>query len=373
MTREEAFYHLYDEKNYPPEYKKGLFDLFNRVYFSLSKRMKEEGTDIYFLDPDIVMSYVCEEHIFNVSHIPQDKIDNLINNPTYIDRMVVLISDKFYINEILGYEPKVLLSEYNPLVTTFNFFLNFILNKYKFLNKSKKLNDNQRLILDILKKGFLMTKSVVYLLTTGNETEAFATWRTIHEVECIAKDLATYPYLTPIYLRHIEYARYYRTDNGNPDYQNALFQEIKEKMKEVSLKSKDTKKFVEYGWLYSVKDVNEKFKEFKPNFRKGVELIAGLESYSSLYELSSEIAHSSPLLIYSNADYFKSLTLINLYETFFRLETLFNNILISLDDIDSKAYYSMRKDYLFELNKNLLVEKMSFASKYQNEEMKKIA
>ena len=63
-------------------------------------------------------------------------------------------------------------------------------------------------------------------------------------------------------------------------------------MKELELKSKDTKKYIEYGWLTNVKNVLEEYPEFKLNFRKGVELIAGLSSYSSLYELSSEIAHS---------------------------------------------------------------------------------
>ena len=206
-----------------------------------------------------------------------------------------------------------------------------------------------------------MSKGVLDLLTNGFETEAFSTWRTIHEVECIAKILFETPYLSHSYFTHIEYARYYRNDNGDKEKQDHLFEEIKSKMREIGLKSKDTKKFVEYGWLYNVENVLEDYNEFKLNFRKGVQLIAGLSSYSSLYELSSEIAHSSPLLIYSNRYYFKSLTIINLYETFFRLEEMLYSFLLKHQDIDSTSYFIMRKDFLVEMKKNIAIEKTLFS------------
>ena len=144
-----------------------------------------------------------------------------------------------------------------------------------------------------------------------------------------------------------------------------IFAEIKEKMKLVELKSKDMKKFIEYGWLYEIKNLFQNYPEFKPNFRKGVELVAGLNQYSSTYEMSSELAHSSPLLIYSNKQYFRSLTLINIYETFFRLEEMLTKFLKEHENFDSNAYFSMRNDYLPEMQKNIAIERVAFSYRFK--------
>ena len=359
MTRQEAFDELYALKGYPEELKEGLYPIFEDVYKSVLERMSKKESELYVLDPDVVLSYLFEEHFYNFKAMKVEMRENILANPSYVERLKVLVSDKIYINEFKGYENKGLMTKYNPLVSTYSFFLNFILNKFESLENKQDVFT--AIFLDILKKGFVMSKGVLSLLTNGFETEAFSTWRTIHEVECIVKILHEKPYLIKTYVKHIEYARYYRTDNGDPEKQDALFKEIKEQMKVLGLKSKDMKKFVEYGYLYEVKNLEEEYPEFKPNFRKGVQLVAGLSNYSSLYELSSEIAHSSPLLIYSNRAYFKSLCIINLYDTFFRLEDIFNKFLLARNDIDSSSYFNMRKDYLVEMKKNIAIEKGIFS------------
>jgi hypothetical protein len=106
------------------------------------------------------------------------------------------------------------------------------------------------------------------------------------------------------------------------------------------------KKFIEYGYLFAIPGI-ELDKDFKLNFRDGVEKLAGLSSYSQLYEYSSEIAHSSPLMIYSNEKNLSHLTLVALYEVFFRIESIFtNNYLSRLNDLSIKnAYIQMRNLY----------------------------
>ena len=363
MTKEQAFDELYKLKGYPEELKTGLLEIFEEVFVNVSQRMIKENLNAYILDPDVVMSYVCEEHFFNMSLIKKEEAQQLISNPSYVKRLITIVSDKILFNEFKGYENENLVSEYSPLVTTYNFFLNFILNRFASLNG--KLKVEQAILLDVLKKGFVMSKSILNLLVNGYETEAFSTWRTFHEVECIAKILFENPEISNSYVKHIDYARYYRSDNGDKEKKELLYQEVKDKMKLVNLKSKDTKKFIEYGWLYDIKDVETRFPEFKPNFRKGVELIAGLSEYSSVYELSSELAHSSPLLIYSNREYFMYLTLINLYETFFRMENILYNFLITQTETNSSSYFSMRKDYLFEMKKNIAIERIRFNLKFK--------
>ena len=152
--------------------------------------------------------------------------------------------------------------------------------------------------------------------------------------------------------------------NVSQEENDVFFGEIKENMKKYDLKSKDMKKYLEYGWLYGIHDWLENYPEMKLNFRKGVELVADLSKYSTIYEASSEIAHGSSLLIYSNKKYYCNLTLICIYESFFRMEKIFSDIVKEFTDVDSSAYFKMQDIYLKELQKNLL--KLKISLEYNN-------
>ena len=123
---------------------------------------------------------------------------------------------------------------------------------------------------------------------------------------------------------------------------------MKEEMRGYGLKSKDIRKYIEYGWLYLIADKDDT--NFKLNFRDGLEKLAGLEMYSKRYELSSEIIHSTPLLIYSNKEYFYYMTLLSLYESFFRLEKVFVSLFSKrVSEVQMKQYQEMRKVYYSQL------------------------
>jgi len=139
------------------------------------------------------------------------------------------------------------------------------------------------------------------------------------------------------------------------------FEEIKAGMRAVDLKSKDMKRYIEYGWLLGIPNVMQ-IEGFKFNFRDGVERCANLRDYAKVYEMSSEIAHSSPLLIYSRKNYFYLITMLNLYESFFRLEKIFSTIYLStVPEADQKQYVAMRKLYFSELLACYELEKKRFA------------
>ena len=184
------------------------------------------------------------------------------------------------------------------------------------------------------------------IIITGFETEAFSTWRTLHETECILTLINKHgDKVTQAYLKHMRYALAYRGAIPSKEETDAEFVKIKEEMRALDLKSKDMKKFIEYGWLSSIDNYNED-PMFKFNFRDGVERLAGLTSYSKVYEMASEIAHSSPLLIYSRPQYYYRLTVIELYESFFRLEKIFTEIYVSrIDENEAKRYMAMRNVY----------------------------
>ena len=131
--------------------------------------------------------------------------------------------------------------------------------------------------------------------------------------------------------------------------QDEIFYSMKEEMKEYNLKSKDIKKYIEYGWMYAIPETKDD-PTFKLNFIDGLEKLAGLSSYNSRYELSSEVIHSTPLLIYSRKQFFYYLTLLSLYESFFRLEKVFSSLFVrNVGEEQVKQYIGMRNLYYAQL------------------------
>ena len=259
----------------------------------------------------------------------------------------MILFDKYYTNEHLAFKNGSFASRYLPVVSTITLFLNFILGV---LQRVAKSNPDKTLITDIMRKGFSMAKCITLLLTEGFETEAFSTWRTMHENECIVQVLVKYG--KPVmdrYLVHLKYALAFRGAIPSKEETDNIFVDIKREMKEHDLKSKDMKRFIEYGWLLAIPD-DQKPEDLRLNFRDGVEKAANLKEYSRVYEMSSEIAHSSPLLIYSRKNYFYLITLLNLYESFFRLEKIFSSLYFNnVDKMEAKRYLAMRKMYYGEL------------------------
>ncbi len=104
---------------------------------------------------------------------------------------------------------------------------------------------------------------------------------------------------------------------------------MKEVMKSHGLKSKDMKKFIEYGWIYNHPDFDSNDKSFKLNFRDGVERLAKLRRYSSIYEASSEITHSSSTFFYADDNECKQLALGLTYESFRRIVLVYHQFLLT--------------------------------------------
>ena len=147
----------------------------------------------------------------------------------------------------------------------------------------------------------------------------------------------------------MQYGIVFKKEDLSDERGNKIFADMKEEMRKYDLKSKDIKKFIEYGWLYYIPGV-EQDETFKLNFRDGLEKLAGLSMYSERYEMSSEIIHSTPMLIYSNKEYFYFVTLLSLYESFFRLEKIFVSVFskrVSKEQMD--RYLEMRKVYYSQL------------------------
>ncbi len=317
--------------------------------------------------------YIINEYLFMVQNKAKD-VPNFKEDEELFNDLASKCADKYITNEQLNYKSGSFLNRFNPAISTLELYSNFILRSLEAYNPQN--NRANKLVKDMLEKAFKMIKCIDSLLIQGFETEAFSTWRTLHENECILICLIKYPNeLFKLYFKHTTYALAYRGQIKSKEETDKIFVQIKDEMKQYDLKSKDMKKYIEYGYLFGVPGakLNE---TFKLNFRDGVENVAGLSSYSKVYETASEIAHSSPLLLYSRRDYFFNLTILNLYETFFRLEKIFSSLYSSyINDSDLKKYIQLRNTYLKQIN--LVYERLKnnfiaqFGSNKENKEENK--
>lgn len=314
------------------------------LYLSLLTSMNEFSRDNAILEATVInhislLYYLVSEHVYYLQNHSDLDVKSLEDNEGYQSLLASIIIDKYLTNDHLEYQPGTSLSRYYPPASSLTLYLNFVLGTLKRFHRN---DPNNTLIIDVLNKGFSIAKCIIDLLVNGFETEAFATWRTLHETEAVLIVLTKNgPQIRADYLRHLTYGVAFRDGLGDKDKTDLIFVEIKEEMKKLGLKSKDMKRFIEYGWLRNVPGFN--LVDYKLNFRDGLEKIVGLTSYSHWYEMSSEVAHSSPILIYGSAKYFGSATLVNLFDSFFRLEQVFGLVYgSSISGAEKERYNLMR-------------------------------
>ena len=293
-----------------------------------------------------LLLYCVGEYYYSVAHLNETETQKFKENETFPSSMASVAADKYLSLSIFNHVEKKLGNRFLPPASSLNIYLNFMLN----IVKGYKKNDPQSsLISDLLMKSLSISRSILEQLLNGYETEAFSSWRTLHECECTLILLDKYgePLINK-YLRHMNFGLAFNDTIPDKAQQDKIFYEMKEEMREYGLKSKDIRKYIEYGWLYLV--ANKDDPDFKLNFRDGLEKIAGLEMYAKRYEISSEIIHSTPLLIYSNKEYFYYMTLLSLYESFFRLEKVFVSLFSKrVSEEQMKQYEEMRKVYYSQL------------------------
>ncbi len=294
-----------------------------------------------------IIEYCIGEFLYSIVVRSPEQIDEFVKNENIKASMASIVADKYISLSKLQHKERRIANSYFPPISSLSVYINFTLN---ILQKYDKNDPASTLITDLLMKSLSIAKCSLSLLVDGFETEAFSSWRTLHECECTLMLLEHFG--SPLinrYLKHMQYGIAFKDVMENKDKQTEIFNQMKEEMKQYDLKSKDIKKYIEYGWLYAIPEV-EKDPSFKLNFRDGLEKVAGLSLYNSRYEMSSEIIHSTPMLIYSNRDYFYYITLLSLYESFFRLEKIFVSLFSKeVSPEQMKRYEAMRSVYYSQL------------------------
>ncbi len=294
---------------------------------------------------DVEIIYYClGEYLYSVSSRSPEEIERFKQDENIQASMASVVADKYLSLSMFNHVERKITNRYLPPISSLNIYVNFMLN---ILNGYKKNDPQSTLITDLLIKSLSITRCIISLLVNGYETEAFASWRTLHECESTLVLLERYgDPLINTYLKHMEYGIAFKNGMEDKEKQDATFYRMKDEMRELGLKSKDIKKYIEYGFLYNIPGVKED-ETFKLNFRDGLERLAGLSNYNKIYELSSEIIHSTPILIYSNKEYFYFITLLNTYESFFRLEHSFLTLFSKRVSQDQMRQYLTLKSVYF--------------------------
>lgn len=350
IINKESFDELLNELQTPKAIDREYFyELYETVCEAIQDTF-EKGNNLSFtpVNQVVLILYILNEYLFSIGNLKTKKeIDEFNLDDEKFGKIATMCADKYLTNEQLNYKSKSFLNRFNPNISTLELYLNFAL---RILNSLKINNRIDSLVKDMLVKAFNLSKCIVSLLIDGFETEAFSTWRTLHENECILICLLNNgEAIFDDYFKHITYALAYRGQISSKEETDKIFENIKGEMKEHDLKSKDMKKFIEYGYLFKIPNLALNV-DFKLNFRDGVEKLSGLGIYSKMYETASEIAHSSPLLLYSRKEYFFNVVMLNLYETFFRLEKIFATLYTSMSNEETKENYkSIRNIYLKQL------------------------
>lgn len=288
--------------------------------------------------------YCLGELIYSVYGKDEASLKSFYSNQDILESMASVAADKYLTLSQYNSVDKQLTNKFLPPASSLNIYLNFIMN---ILVGYEKNDPQSTIITDLLSKSISISRCILNNLINGHETEAFSSWRTLHECECTLIILGKYgDSVLDAYLKHMKYGLAFKDQIQDKEEQDRVFYSMKDEMKQYDLKSKDIKKYIEYGWLYSVPGVKDD-PDFKLNFRDGLEKIAGLSEYSKRYELSSEIIHSTPLLIYSNKEYFYYISLLSVYESFFRLEQVFVSLFSKRVNEEIMARYKGMRDIYF--------------------------
>lgn len=325
-----------------------LYEVYSYIFDGLTdiSNSKETGRTFEVNNSELVF-YILGEFLYSIRGLNEEQIIKFVENEKIKESMCNVVADKYISLSIYNHEQTRLTNKYFPPISSMDLYVNLMLN---ILANGQIKDKSNALLIDFLSKTLSIARCILKQLCDGYETEAFALWRTLHECECVLILLDKYKdSLISTYVKHMQYGMIFRQGETDNELNNKIFAQLKEEMKHYELKSKDMKKYIEYGWLLSIPDV-DKIDNFKLNFRDGVETLAGLHDYSDIYMTSSEILHGSPLLIYSNKTYFHMLTIINLYESFFRIERVFESLFFpKINEGARDKYLEMKKLYFSHL------------------------
>lgn len=295
-------------------------EMYARVKAQYLEELKRRKIRLRALDGarlDEIVSYIWYYHLFHTSHLPPELAARAEQDEKYRAALVRDVAVRIVINEHLNVNKISNTSEYSPEIATFNMACSyslFVLGGFR--GADARMNG----LNNLFKKAMVTIKSTVQLLAAGNSCDAVILWRHLHELECVlivlcsrGDDMFTH------YVRHMEYLNM----EGNPRAEE-LQARLSEECKAYAIKERNA--FVNYGWLVYVDGFREGFgKEYRLNFKDGLQKIAGQSARHAAYAAASKILHPSAWVVAIRDDKFYKFTNFELAKSLTNIVELIKN------------------------------------------------
>ncbi|HIY78795.1 MAG TPA: hypothetical protein H9728_07085 [Candidatus Borkfalkia excrementavium] len=290
--------------------KEFIREMYGRVKQSYLEELQRRKIRLRELDGarlDEIVSYIFYYHLFHMSHLPAELVRKLESDEKYRSFMARDVAVYIVINEHLNVEKLSNTSVYSPEIAAYNMACSFSLYVLGSLRgEDRRMNG----INNLFKKSMVTIKSVVNLLAAGNSCDAVILWRHLHELECVLIVLNNMgDELFFDYVRHMEYF-----DLENNPNAEALQARLSEECKAYGVKERNA--FINYGWLLYVNGFREGLgKEYRLNFKEGLQKIAGQSGRHAAYASASKILHPSAWVVAIRDDKFYKFTVFELYRS----------------------------------------------------------
>ena len=326
-----------------------IFSSYNKLQSSISLRL--QNIFQFFIDDDKFKNYIQDYTFKNelltlilseISFYQDEKQDEEIY--VIVKNKILVFIATYSFDEIEKQTP------YATVIKAAFLFLKNINQRHSLINPTKTLLN------DLFQTTFKKIDAFSTMIANKLYTESYVCWRTIHESECIIKLLSCKDEeLLSTYVKHIAYNNAYRNPEAfSVEDNDETFDKLKAEMKEHNLKSKDMKKFIEYGWLYKHPSIKNNLEEVKLNFRDGIEKTADLSIYNYIYEGASELVHSSSSFFYVNDKFCKDVSLDMTYRSGIRIFELFHETFKEYFDKEKEETYLFFDNSLKEMLKKIL-------------------
>ena len=282
--------------------------MYSRVKERYKEELQKRNIMLRQLDAvrlDEIVNYIFYYHVFHTSHLPQQLIVQLEGDEKYRDFLVRDVAVYMVINEHLNVEKLSNTSEYSPEIAAYNMACSyslFVLGSFQ--GNDRRMNG----INNLFKKAMVTIKSVISLLACGNSCDAVILWRHLHELECVLSVLNNADdEMFFKYVKHMEYFTMEHSPNGE-----ALQKRLAEECKQYGVKERNA--FINYGWLLYVPGFKEEIgKEYRLNFKEGLQRLAGQSGRHPAYASASKVLHPSAWVVTIRDDKFYKFTLFELF------------------------------------------------------------
>ena len=309
---------------------------------------------------DELVSYIFYYHLFQTSHLPAEFVARLEGDEKYRSMLVHDVAVYVVINEHLNVEKISNTSPCSPEIAAYNMACSyslFILGSFK--GEDVRMNG----IGNLFRKSMVTTKGVIGLLAAGNSCDAVILWRHLHELECVLIVLGTKG--EELFFRYVQHMEYFDME-ASPRAEQ-LQARLSEECKAFGVKERNA--FVNYGWLLYVPGFREGMgKEYRLNFKDGLQKAAGQSARHTAYASASKILHPSAWVVAIRDDKFYKFTVFELQRSLFNLSAQIKEHLsryrgFSARPAECDGYAHTMEGYLGMIARNNRVIAVKYAEK----------